>query len=102
MEEEACTDVLSLVQRCASSMDGVAGQGGGLSLEAGTSPLVSPQVLGPLLVILLQGSMKLRLAAARLCERLLPQAPLEMVQVQLSRAGFSSPLVPSPSPAEET
>lgn len=44
MEEEACTDVLSLVQRCASSMDGVAGQGGGLSLEAGTSPLVSPQV----------------------------------------------------------
>lgn len=39
------------------------------------------QVLGPLLVILLQGSMKLRLAAARLCERLLPQAPLEMVQV---------------------
>lgn len=39
------------------------------------------QVLGPLLVILLQGSLKLRLAAARLCERLLPQAPLEMVQV---------------------
>lgn len=39
------------------------------------------KVLGPLLVILLQGSMKLRLAAARLCERLLPQAPLEMVQV---------------------
>ncbi|CAM9280265.1 unnamed protein product, partial [Ectocarpus sp. 13 AM-2016] len=102
MEEEACTDVLSLVQRCASSMDGVAGQGGGLSLEAGTSPLVSPQVLGPLLVILLQGSMKLRVAAARLCERLLPQAPLEMVQVQLSRAGFSSPLVPSPSPGVET
>ncbi|CAN0118223.1 unnamed protein product, partial [Ectocarpus sp. 12 AP-2014] len=102
MEEEACTDVLSLVQRCASSMDGVAGQGGGLSLEAGTSPLVSPQVLGPLLVILLQGSMKLRVAAARLCERLLPQAPLEMVQVQLSRAGFSSPLVPSPSPGVTT
>ena len=83
MEEEACTDVLSLVQRCALSMDGVvAAQGGGhLSLEAGASPLVSPEVLGPLLVILLQGSQKLRLAAARLCERLLPQAPLEMVQV---------------------
>lgn len=81
MEEEACTDVLSLVQRCALSMDGVAAQGGGLSLEAGASPLASPRVLGHLLVILLQGSQKLRLAATRLCERLLPQAPLEMVQV---------------------
>lgn len=44
MEEEACTDVLSLVQRCASSMDGVVPQGGGLSLDAGVSPLVSPNV----------------------------------------------------------
>lgn len=44
MEEAACTDVLSLVQRCASSMDGVVSQSGGLSLEAGASPLVSPQV----------------------------------------------------------
>lgn len=43
------------------------------------------QVLGPLLVILLQGSLKLRLAAARLCERLLAQAPLEMVQVHTER-----------------
>ncbi|CAN0181713.1 unnamed protein product [Pylaiella littoralis] len=102
MEEEACTDVLSLVQRCASSMDGVVSQSGSLSLEAGANPLVSPQVLGPLLVLLLQGSLKLRLAAARLCERLLPQAPVEMVQVQLSRAGLSSPLVPSPSPADGT
>eukprot|EP00752_Nemacystus_decipiens_P002251 g2132.t2 len=101
MEEEACTDVLSLVQRCALSMDGVvAAQGGSsLSLEAGVSPLVSPQVLGPLLVILLRGSLKLRLAAARLCERLLPQAPLEMVQMQLVRAGLSAHLVPSPSTA---
>lgn len=44
------------------------------------------QVLGPLLMVLLQGSLKLRLAAARLCEKLLPQAPLEMVQVLSSRA----------------
>lgn len=44
MEEEACTDVLSLVQRCASSMDGVVSQSGSLSLEAGANPLVSPQV----------------------------------------------------------
>lgn len=44
MEEEACTDVLSLVRRCASSMDGVVSQSGGLSLEVGASPLVSPQV----------------------------------------------------------
>ncbi|CAM9143892.1 unnamed protein product [Scytosiphon promiscuus] len=101
MEEEACTDVLSLVQRCASSMDGVVSQGGGLSLEAGVSPLVSPHVLGPLLVILLQGSLKLRLAAARLCEKLLPQAPLEMVQVQLGKAGLSSPLVHPPTLADE-
>lgn len=44
MEEHACIDVLSLVQRCASSTDGAVSQAGGLSLEAGASPLVSPQV----------------------------------------------------------
>lgn len=44
MEEGACTDVLSLVQCCASSTDGAVSQGGGLSLEDGGSPLVSPQV----------------------------------------------------------
>lgn len=44
MEEEACTDVLSLVQRCASATDGAVSQGGGFSLEAGAGPLVSPQV----------------------------------------------------------
>lgn len=44
MEEEACTDVLSLVQRCASSMDGTISQGGGISLDPGASPLVSPEV----------------------------------------------------------
>lgn len=46
MEEEACTDVLSLVQRCASSMDGVVSHGGGLSLDAGVNPLISPHVSG--------------------------------------------------------
>lgn len=44
IQEGACTDVLSLVQRCASSTDGAISQAGGLSLEAGASPLVSPQV----------------------------------------------------------
>lgn len=44
MEEGACTDVLSLVQRCASSMDGTISQGGGISLDPGASPLVSPEV----------------------------------------------------------
>lgn len=44
VEEHACIDVLSLVQRCASSTDGAVSQAGGLSLEAGASPLVSPQV----------------------------------------------------------
>lgn len=48
MEERACTDVLSLVQRCASSTDGVISQAGGLGLEAGASPLVSPQVCSAL------------------------------------------------------
>lgn len=44
MEEGACTDVLSLVQRCASSMDGTISQGGGIGLDPGASPLVSPEV----------------------------------------------------------
>lgn len=34
-------------------------------------------------MLLIQGSLKLRLSAARLCEKLLPQAPPEMVQVTL-------------------
>ena len=45
MEERACTDVLSLVQRCASSLDGTISQaGGGIGLDPGANPLVSPEV----------------------------------------------------------